>query len=361
MKQTPESQCSILYIDDEEKALKYFRMAFSPKFTILTASSGEEGLALLRKESGKIGVVVSDQRMPGMIGADVLGVVREEFPQVVRILTTAYSDLQSAILAVNKGYIYQYVVKPWEVAELEMVLRRAVDYYHILSERNQLLRLKMSTLQRVICCDRVKWLLLTLGNGSGETAVAFRKALFVLIRSLLDVAAPRTAADVFRQDQFDAASLIQREIHTGSRIRTVLNQPDTVGSSIPPQCEEVTRLGGQGDSLAAGLGAFLSSLPENVSCSVKTAGGVRVDLSPVSPGFVEDLTGILFANEPHPASLLLLKALWRFAGAGIPLDLEVAGSLPVPFRISSPSGTVSEDGVVETLRGVFERWDVASL
>lgn len=360
MNQTPESQCSILYIDDEEKALKYFRMAFSPKFSILTASSGEEGLALLRKESGKIGVVVSDQRMPGMIGAEVLGIVREEFPHVVRILTTAYSDLQSAILAVNKGHIYQYVVKPWEVTELEMVLRRAVDYYHILSERNQLLRLKMSTLQRVICCDRVKWLLLTLGNGDEKAAVAFRKALFVLIRALCDIPAPHKAGDVFRTDQFDAASLIQREIHAGGRIRALLNGPDAK-DSLSPECLAVTRLGKESDIPAASLGAFLSLLPEEVSASVEVSEGVKVAYAPVPSGFVEDLTGILFANEPKPSSVLLLKTLWKFAEAGISLNMEVARQATAPFLIPTAPATVSEDDVVEALREVFERWDVASL
>ncbi len=58
--------------------------------------------------------MISDQRLPEMLGAEVLGIVREEFPSIVRIITTAYSDLESAIQAVNKGYIYQYVVKPWE-------------------------------------------------------------------------------------------------------------------------------------------------------------------------------------------------------------------------------------------------------
>jgi len=360
MNTTPESSSAILYIDDEEKALKYFRMAFAPKFPILTASSGEEGLALLRKEARKIGVVVSDQRMPGMIGAEVLGCVREEFPHVVRILTTAYSDLPTAIQAVNKGHIYQYVVKPWEVPELEMVLRRALDYHHILSERNELLRLKMGILQRILCCDRIKWLLLAFCGHSGTAACGFRQALFSLIRSFEDLPPPRTAGNVFRAEQFDATTLIQKELHTGVQLRAILVD-ETGAGAIPPKCEPVTKLGERGAALARELGAFLSVLPDNVAASVRITDGVVVTMSPCSPAFVEELTGVLFAGEPQPASILLLKLLWRFAEAGVPLTVVAEHPGNGMLRISPAPQPVSAEDVLAALRGVFERWDVASL
>lgn len=361
MNPTSQSPCSVLYIDDEEKALKYFRMAMASKFPILTASSAEEGLAILRKESGKIGIVVSDQRMPGMIGAELLGVVREEYPQIVRILTTAYSDLDSAILAVNKGYIYQYVVKPWDVTELEMVLQRAADYYQILTERNELLRLKMSTLQRIICCDRVKWLLLMFCTGSGKPACACRQALFTLIRSLKDLPPPGQAgANVFRADQFDAASLIQRELHTGVQLKAML-MDEAATRAVLPACEEVAKLGEHGTIMAGELGAFLSALPEDVAAAVKTSDAVEVTLSTSSPGLVEELAGILLAAEPRPTSVLLLKVLSRFAEAGIPLNLVVDQPGNGPFRLSLATQAVSPDDVLDALREDFERWDLASL
>ncbi|MFA7344130.1 MAG: response regulator [Terrimicrobiaceae bacterium] len=361
MNQTPQSRCSVLYIDDEEKALKYFRMAVAPKFSVHTASSGEEGLAILRKEAGKIGIVVSDQRMPGMIGAEVLGVVREEFPQVVRILTTAYSDLDSAILAVNKGYIYQYVVKPWDVTELEMVLQRAADYYQILTERNQLLRLKMTTLQRILCCDRVKWLLLAFGTGPGTSEGAFRNALFSFVRSLEALPPPRQeGGDVFRAEQFDAAALIRRELHTGGQIKAMLVDKGGMGP-IPPECEQVSRLGAGGKDLAAALGGFLSSLPGDVAKAVKTAEDVEVTLSPSAPGFAGELAGILFGGDPQPSSVLLLGLFWMFAEAGIPLTLVVRqpGSGDHRFALSPQAAT--PDDVLEALRSVFEHWDIASI
>jgi len=89
MLNTNSNPVGILYIDDEEKALKYFRMAFGQKYKVFTAASGPEGLETLRKEAASIGIVITDQRMPGMQGAEVLGQVRTEYPHIVRILTTA--------------------------------------------------------------------------------------------------------------------------------------------------------------------------------------------------------------------------------------------------------------------------------
>lgn len=361
MNHTSQSCCSVLYIDDEEKALKYFKMAFSSQFSILTASSGEEGLAILRREGGRIGVVVSDQRMPGMIGAELLGRVREEFPRVVRILTTAYSDLPSAILAVNKGHIYQYVVKPWEIPDLEMVLHRAVDYYQVLTERDELLRLKMTTLQRILCCDRVKWLLLLFGTGEEPRAAAFRQALLSLVRSLAEFPAPKSAAEqAFNAGQFDAMSLISREFHAGTALQSALNASGG-DIAIPANCAEISNLGGPGPLLAASLGAFLSTLSEGEPAAVQTgADGVRVSLPAVPFGFFDRVSGVLFATEPDAASARLLATLWRFAETGMPLHIEVARQDQNPIAITLPRETASPDDVIGALGVVFDRWDVAS-
>lgn len=361
MNQTPPARCGVLYIDDEEKALKYFRMALASKFSILTASSGEEGLALLRKEPGKIGIVVSDQRMPGMIGAEVLGAVREEFPQVIRILTTAYSDLDSAILAVNKGHIYQYVVKPWDVTELEMVLQRAADYHQILTERNELLRLKMSTLQRIICCDRIKWMLLEYGCGSESSASAFRNALHSLIRSLAALPPPgRGRETIFRTEQFEPADLIRKELQTGMEIHALLADglPD---SSAFNGREQLSKLGERGPELAAALGGFLSSLTGEATADAKTAEGVEVMISSTSAGFYGELTGLLFGQNPKPCSVHLLNLLWKFAGARVALTIDVQEPGRGVQRIGSSLQPSSPAELMDTLRELFERWDIASI
>jgi len=360
MNHTSQPCCSVLYIDDEEKALKYFKMAFSSQFSILTASSGEEGLAILRRESGRIGVVVSDQRMPGMIGADLLARVREEFPRVVRILTTAYSDLPTAILAVNKGHIYQYMVKPWEIPDLEMVLHRAVDYHQVLSERDELLRLKMTTLQRILCCDRVKWLLLLFGAGNEPRAAAFRKALLSLVRSLAEFPAPKSVAEQgFTAAQFDAMSLITREFLAGVALQAGLNAAGG-DHAIPANCSEISALGEPGPLLAASLGAFLATLSDGETATVHAGGdGVRVSLPEVPSRFFDRVSGVLFDAEADESSSRLLSTLWRFAEARIPFSIEVDGQNPIAINLPREE-TASPDAVIGALGKVFDRWDVAS-
>ena len=358
MNQIPPARCGVLYIDDEEKALKYFRMALAPKFSILTASSGEEGLALLRKEPDKIGIVVSDQRMPGMIGAEVLGAVREEFPQVIRILTTAYSDLDSAIQAVNKGHIYQYVVKPWDVTELEMVLHRAADYHQILTERNKLLRLKMTTLQRIICCDRVKWLMLS--PGGRQPSGSFDKALGCLLYALRSFPAPsQPETSGFQPDHFDAASLVRSEFHTGSKILEALEK-NGEGTPEPAWFEPVSRTGTNGAGLASSLSSFIVSLPAGVTADVSAGDGVHVVISSAPPEWLDSLSTVLFSREPEESSTSLLRTLWRFAESGVPLTIQLNHSSQSPVHIHVGPAVMSADDVIDELQGVFEAWDVAS-
>ncbi len=147
---------TVLYVDDEPQALKYFAKAFSGDFPVLTAGSVDEARALLEQDQGQIAVVVTDQRMPLSSGVDLLGWLRLARPQVVRILTTAFSDLESAIEAVNNGAIFRYVTKPWDIRDLRGILLRALDVNRLQSDRELLVREKTEVLQRLIVVDQVR-------------------------------------------------------------------------------------------------------------------------------------------------------------------------------------------------------------
>src|SRR5688572_19457263 len=149
-------QLSVLFVDDEEQACKYFRLALEPEFSVLTATSTEQALEMLRAQRSRIGIVVSDQRMPGDNGSAFLAKVRQEEPSTVRILTTAYSDMDAAIEAVNAGSIYKYIVKPWDLSDLRVTLRRAMEYCLLRQERDLLVSEKLATLQHLLVADRVR-------------------------------------------------------------------------------------------------------------------------------------------------------------------------------------------------------------
>jgi two-component system probable response regulator PhcQ len=125
---------------------------------------------------------MTDQRMPGEQGVQFLGRVRQLHPQAIRILTTAYSDVEVAIDAVNSGAIYKYISKPWEVPDLEITLKRALEFFMVQRERDFLLKEKLSALQRMMVTDRV----LSLGIVAARLGRSVRNSL-IAARSFLDL------------------------------------------------------------------------------------------------------------------------------------------------------------------------------
>ncbi len=174
---------AILYVDDEEKSLKYFMRAFDEQFRIFTAPSAQEGLKLLEEHKDEIGLLMTDQRMPGEKGVWLLEKARQLRPRIVRILATAYSDMDAAIAAVNTGAIYKYVTKPWDPPQLENTLKRGLEFFMVQRERDQLLREKMSVLHNMMIADRI----VSLGLLAAGLSHHIRNAL-VAVKTFLDLA-----------------------------------------------------------------------------------------------------------------------------------------------------------------------------
>ncbi|TMA48440.1 MAG: response regulator, partial [Deltaproteobacteria bacterium] len=128
---------ALLVVDDEPQVLALIPQLFRGEFPVLTARSGEEALARLAEQ--EVGVVVADQRMPEMVGTELLGRIAAERPDVVRILLTAYADIESLLEAINTGRVYQFITKPWENRELAVLIRRAMETYRLRTQNAQLL------------------------------------------------------------------------------------------------------------------------------------------------------------------------------------------------------------------------------
>ncbi|MFL9964933.1 response regulator [Paraburkholderia sediminicola] len=154
-KATQESSAAIIFVDDEATAVKYFQRAIGSLAPVLTGGSVEEGKALLDAHGDKVGVLVSDQRMPGEFGNELLRYASEHYPHVVRILTTAYSELDQTVAAVNLGHIHRYIKKPWDIAALRMELKQALELADLRKERDQLLREKLGVLQKQTLATRI--------------------------------------------------------------------------------------------------------------------------------------------------------------------------------------------------------------
>lgn len=122
------SSIEVLFVDDEEQTLKYLSRAFSSICRVRLAANVDEALVVLQ-ESKDVAVVVTDQVMPGAKGTELLSWVSENQPHIVRILTTAYADLNSAIDSINRGEVFRFVEKPWALPDLEALLREAISRF----------------------------------------------------------------------------------------------------------------------------------------------------------------------------------------------------------------------------------------
>lgn len=125
----PHKHLAVLFVDDETKALKYFARCFHGEFNILTAGSGEEAREILAQRGERIAVLLTDQRMPVNDGISLLSEAKSRYPHIVRLLTTAYSDIDKAIAAVNRGEVRRYIAKPWDLELLRGELTNALELY----------------------------------------------------------------------------------------------------------------------------------------------------------------------------------------------------------------------------------------
>lgn len=141
----------VLFVDDEENILRALRRLFlEEEFEVLTAISGAEALKIVNARPD-CAVVVSDQRMPGMTGVELLTRVRKQAPLAVRILLTGYADIQAAMDSINRGGIYRYITKPWQDEELLQTVRAAFQQYRLLKENirlNAVVKRQNAELQR---------------------------------------------------------------------------------------------------------------------------------------------------------------------------------------------------------------------
>ncbi|HRF73006.1 MAG TPA: response regulator [Accumulibacter sp.] len=134
----------LLLVDDEESILRSLqRMLRRDSYTIHLATSGEDGLAILEREP--IGVIVTDQRMPGMTGSQFLSKVKEKYPETIRIVLSGYTELNSITDAINTGAIYQFLTKPWDDDLLREKIAGAFAHYELKSEKA-----RVSALNRAI-------------------------------------------------------------------------------------------------------------------------------------------------------------------------------------------------------------------
>ncbi|MBI5213264.1 MAG: response regulator [Nitrospirae bacterium] len=134
------AQDAILIVDDEPNVIASLKRVFTDEpYEIYSAAGALEGIEILKNNPVK--VVVSDEKMPDITGSEFLAMVREQFPDVIRIMLTGHASIEAAMKAINKGEIYRFFTKPWDDMELKFAVRAAIDKYNIEEENRRLLEI----------------------------------------------------------------------------------------------------------------------------------------------------------------------------------------------------------------------------
>lgn len=296
------SEYAILYVDDEEMALKYFRRALGHDFTVHIATDSGTGLDILEAHGDTIGVLISDQRMPGTSGVELLKAVRKRWPHIIRVLTTAYADLDDAIEAVNRGEIFRYITKPWDVDTLRTEVGQAMELFRLRHERAELIREKMGVWQRLVQLGRLRDLVVMSGSVThlrhSENAVA---------RYLADHLSAPDGSSLAASQYLDLWQLTEAEI---SRTLTF------VGDALSPTAGITNRNEPFETSLsAAGLRKLIADAFVEVHC----ADDDRLPAIRVAEGLVTIMFEALASAAGHPAGGVTLRP----ASAGTAVSLAV--------------------------------------
>lgn len=176
----------ILFVDDEEMTRKTFERIASTEFPVLLAADVPSAIEMLKQRGDEIGVLLTDQRMPGQLGVELLEYAREHHPGIVRMLTTAYSELDDAIAAVNRGEIIRYISKPWDNIDALLIdLRVAMRFHQLEADNQALLEEKMSAKARGARIERIQSLVAIAASQAASSSALF--GLEQILRQLSDL------------------------------------------------------------------------------------------------------------------------------------------------------------------------------
>ena len=129
---------TVLFVDDEERLLGSLKRGLlDEQYNTLFANSGKEALEVLK--GNEVHVLVTDMRMPEMSGLELLRIVKQDYPHIVRMVLSGYTQIGTLLTAINQGEIYKFITKPWKLEEeFKPAICEAIEYYNLHNERDRL-------------------------------------------------------------------------------------------------------------------------------------------------------------------------------------------------------------------------------
>jgi response regulator RpfG family c-di-GMP phosphodiesterase len=199
----------ILVIDDEQNIINALRRVLrKEEYQIIFANSGEEGLAILENE--RISLVLSDQKLPGIQGTELLKMVKEKYPNTVRMLLTGCVDISIAQEAINKGQIFKFIIKPWDNEDLRATIKLGIENYKLKLENIRLL--KQIQEQNVELMNFNKTLEEQVANRTKELRDAYGKMNKTFLDTIQSLALAIEAKDPYTKGHSERVSIFSVEL-----------------------------------------------------------------------------------------------------------------------------------------------------
>jgi signal transduction histidine kinase len=180
---------TLLVVDDEPEVLRSVHDLLRLDYRVITCTRGADALGIINAP-GTIHVIMSDQRMPGMTGVEVLRHAKQARPETTRLLFTAYADIRAVIDAINQGSVFRYITKPWDPDELQAIVRQAVEQHDLIVEKNRLLVELQESNQRLAEANRLKLAFIEVASHELNTPVAVVLGMAELWKASLSENAP---------------------------------------------------------------------------------------------------------------------------------------------------------------------------
>ncbi len=289
---TKMSKASILVVDDEQRSLESIKRILVDKFDVHLANDVKQAEEILQREW--IQVLLCDQRMPEMTGVEFTQKIRDEYPGIIRIILSAYTDSEDIIDAVNKGGIYQYITKPWHPDELITKLKNAIELFRLQKENEQLsieLKLKPDSIKHdIVEKRRTLKALYDWDEGIVRSSNSCMNQACSLIKSV----APYDVNVLLTGESGTGKELCARALHYGSLRQDQIFVAENCGA-LPDELLESELFGHK-------RGAFTGAIEDRIGLFELANGGTVFldEIGDTSPAFQVKLLRVLQEKEVRP-------------------------------------------------------------